>query len=106
MANRHYKIIVPNVGASDETGNLSKLYELDEIVKADKKWLDDLMGVFVENEWAVETKMNAPDEFEVVKAAYEDRTIKANGSRIPEGVELEDEPKRKTTKKRGQPVNS
>lgn len=100
MADKHYKIIVPKAGAADSQGLTVKLYEHNEIVKADSKWLSDLMAVFVENAWAIETKMDAPEDVELVRARNDDGSFIGDDPDTPENEAWVEKPK-KTTKKRG-----
>mgnify|MGYP003154040837 CR=1 FL=1 len=59
-----YKVIVPKVGSSNEHGTDVKLYVFDEIIEAKELWQKDLMGVFVENGWAIETKIEPVSDLE------------------------------------------
>jgi len=65
MAN--YKIVVPKVGASNALGTESKLYVLDEIVEVKEEWQQSLMDAFVQNMWAVETKMDSVADIETTE---------------------------------------
>ena len=62
-----YKIVVPKVGASNALGTESKLYVHDEVVDAKEDWQEDLMQTFVNNKWAVETKMGTADDLETTE---------------------------------------
>lgn len=57
-----YKVIVPKAGSADKIGASVKLYPLDEIVDASEDWQEELMQTFMANGWAVEVKVDAPDE--------------------------------------------
>lgn len=57
-----YRIEVPKPGATNADGTDVRLYEAGETVKAKAAWQRDLMDRFVANGWAIETKMDAPDE--------------------------------------------
>ena len=57
-----YKIVIPKAGASNELGTETKLYELDEIVDAKEPWQKEMMGAFSDNGWAIEVKVDAPEE--------------------------------------------
>lgn len=57
-----YRIQVPKPGAANKEGTDVRLYEAGEIVKASTGWQKQMMDQFVENGWAVETKMDSPDE--------------------------------------------
>jgi len=57
-----YRIEVPKPGATNADGSEVRLYEAGETVKAKAGWQKDLMDRFVANGWAIETKMDAPDE--------------------------------------------
>tara|TARA_Y100000114_G_scaffold24479_1_gene20182 strand:+ start:1124 stop:1450 length:327 start_codon:yes stop_codon:yes gene_type:complete len=103
MAEKHYKIIVPKAGASDETGMNSRLYQLDEMVKANSAWLEDLMQVFVKNGWAHETKVDEPVETKRVRARDDDGQYVADDPTTPENEAWVEQPIKKTTKKRGRP---
>jgi len=102
MADKHYKIIVPKAGAADDKGLTVKLYQLDEIIKADSEWLSDLMAVFVNNGWAIEVKIDAPEEVELVRARNDNGSFKPDDPKTPENEAWVEKPK-KTTKKRGRP---
>tara|TARA_A100000172_G_scaffold79330_1_gene66180 strand:- start:31 stop:399 length:369 start_codon:yes stop_codon:yes gene_type:complete len=117
MANKVFKIMVPKAGSSDANGLTTKLYELDEIVNASEDWQGDLMNTFVENGWAMELKVDSPEEIaeepaeepetEVVRARNEDGSFKADDPSTPDINEAwEEKPVEevtKTTKKRGRP---
>ena len=102
MADKQYKILVPKAGAADALGTTVKLYQHGEIVKADSKWLDELMQTFITNGWAVETKMDEP-ETELVRARNDDGSFKADDPDTPDVNEAWEEKPKKTTKKRGRP---
>lgn len=57
-----YRIQVPKPGANSADENDVRLYEAGETVKAKAAWQKDLMDKFVANGWAIETKMDSPDE--------------------------------------------
>jgi hypothetical protein len=59
---KQYKVVVPKPGAYDPAGIDIRLYEAGEIVKAKESWQAELMDAFVANGWAIETKMDAPEE--------------------------------------------
>jgi len=61
-----YKIVIPKAGASNELGTETKLYELDEIVDAKEPWQKEMMGAFSDNGWAIEVKVDAPEEILVL----------------------------------------
>ena len=103
MAEKQYKIIVPKAGASDETGMSVRLYQLDEMVKANSAWLDELMQVFVRNGWAAETKVTEPEETKMVRARNDDGQYVADDPETPENEAWVEQPVKKTTKKRGRP---
>ena len=113
MANKVYKILVPKAGTADAQGLSTKLYELDEIVNVGEEWQDDLMNTFVANGWAMELKVDAPEETaeepetEMVRARNEDGSFKADDPETPDVNEAwEEKPVeevKKTTKKRGRP---
>ena len=113
MANKQYKIIVPKAGTADGQGLSTKLYQLDEIVDASEDWQGDLMETFVANGWAMELKVDSPDqtaaepEVELVRARNDDGSFKADDPLTPDvdeaWVEKPVETVKKTTKKRGRP---
>tara|TARA_R100001079_G_scaffold102907_1_gene68516 strand:- start:259 stop:609 length:351 start_codon:yes stop_codon:yes gene_type:complete len=108
-----YKIIVPKAGSANEHGTDARLYALDEIVDGDEPWKDELMKTFMSNGWAVEVKVDAPEEVaqepetEMVRARNEDGSFKADDPETPDVNEAwEEKPVeevKKTTKKRGRP---
>jgi hypothetical protein len=57
-----YKIVIPKAGASNELGTETKLYGLDEIIDAKEPWQKEMMGAFSANGWAIEVKIDAPEE--------------------------------------------
>ena len=59
---RKFKIVVPKAGASNELGTEVKLYEADEMVDAKESWQEAMMDSFVENQWAIEIKDDAPEQ--------------------------------------------
>jgi hypothetical protein len=56
-----YKIIVPKVGAMDETGNTVGLYKAGEIINVAGEWQQKVMDAFTLNGWAMEIKTVQPD---------------------------------------------
>ncbi len=59
---KQYKVIVPKAGKAGETANDVRLYERGSIVTASEDWQVEEMGRFVANGWAMEVKIDAPDE--------------------------------------------
>lgn len=57
-----YKIIVPKVGAMDETGNNVGLYKAGEIINVAGEWQQKVMDAFTSNGWAIEVKTIEPTE--------------------------------------------
>ena len=55
-----YKILKSTQGTANENGTAVKLYQEGEMIDAVHTWQKDLMNVFVENGWAVETKAVEP----------------------------------------------
>ena len=108
-----YKIIVPKAGSANEHGTNARLYALDEVVDGDEPWKEELMQTFMANGWAVEVKVDAPEEVaeepetEMVRARNEDGSFKADDPETPDVNEAwEEKPVeevKKTTKKRGRP---
>lgn len=68
MANKQYKILVPKPCAVDEAGMQVELMKADSIVDADSDVMESNMQMFVENGWAMEVKMDAPEEVIEVEA--------------------------------------
>ena len=98
-----YKIIVPKAGAANEQGTEVKLYEAESIIDASENWQDSLMQAFVANGWAMEVKVDSPEEKgEPVRAKNDDGTFKADDPTTPdvnEAWEGGEAPKKKTAKK-------
>tara|TARA_B100000519_G_scaffold96656_2_gene84112 strand:- start:12501 stop:12767 length:267 start_codon:yes stop_codon:yes gene_type:complete len=59
---KQYKVIVPKAGKAGEAANDVRLYERDSIVTASEGWQSEEMDRFVANGWAMEVKVDAPDE--------------------------------------------
>ena len=107
MAN--YKILVPKVGTTNALGTESKLYVLDEQVEAKEEWQQNLMNTFVENKWAVETKMDSIADIETtepVRARTEKGHYIADDESTPDineayvgGVAPKQTTQKRTTKK-------
>lgn len=57
-----YKIIVPKVGAMDETGNTVGLYKAGEIINVAGEWQQKVMDAFSIHGWAMEIKTIEPSE--------------------------------------------
>jgi len=57
-----YKIIVPKVGAMDETGNTVGLYKAGEIINVAGEWQQKVMDAFSSHGWAMEIKTVEPSE--------------------------------------------
>lgn len=95
-----FKIIVPKAGAADQNGTEVKLYELDSIVDASEEWQESLMSTFVQNGWAMEVKVDSPEEKgEPVRAKNEDGTFKADDPSTPDVNEAWEGGKAPTKKK-------
>ena len=105
---------MPKAGSADGQGLSTKLYQLGEIVTPSEEWQTDLMSMFVENGWALETKIDSPEtiaeqpepEPEMVRARNDDGSFKADDPATPDVNEAwEEKPvqAKKTTKKRGRP---
>ena len=68
MTKKSFKIIVPKPAAANELGTDTKLYEADEIVTAEEgDWKDGIMKAFVENGWAMETKIEDVSDIETTE---------------------------------------
>ena len=102
-----FKVIVPKVGSSNEHGTDVKLYVLDEIVEAKEQWQKDLMGTFVNNGWAIETKVEPVGDLETgdpVRARNDKGHYIADDASTPDVNEAyvsgKTPKKRKSTKKK------
>ena len=49
-------------GASNESGNATRIYQNGEIVSCDEKWLQDLGKALVDGNLAMEVKIDEPKE--------------------------------------------
>ena len=67
MANKSFKIVVPKVGATNELGTESKLYVHNEVVEAKEEWQQSLMEAFVQNNWAMEIKVEDTSDLETTE---------------------------------------
>ena len=67
MANKSFKIVVPKVGATNELGTESKLYVHNEVVEAKEEWQQCLMEAFVQNNWAMEIKVEDTSDLETTE---------------------------------------
>ena len=113
---RKFKILVPKPASSNEHGTEVKLYKADEIIESVSSWQDSLMDTFIENNWAIEVKMDLVPETleveaevnEVKRARQEDGTLQGDDPSTPdvneawEGGEapVKTTAGKKTTKKR------
>ena len=70
-----YKILQNVSGTANENGTEVKLYREGEMIDPLYDWQKDLMNVFVENGWAVETKAVKPT-LETVTPDKKKRTYK------------------------------
>lgn len=100
-----FKIVVPKAGAADEFGSTVKLYPVDEIVDAKEKWQQELMETFINNKWAIEVKVDEPEEVadeEPKRARNEKGHLVGDDPDTPdvnEAWEGGEAPKKKATKK-------
>lgn len=97
-----YKILVPKAGAANEQGTEVKLYEANSIINAKDAWQESLMQAFVVNGWAMEVKIDEPEEKgEPVRAKNDDGTFIADDPSTPDVNEAWEggEAPKKTTKK-------
>tara|TARA_R110000868_G_scaffold143949_1_gene362677 strand:- start:6885 stop:7253 length:369 start_codon:yes stop_codon:yes gene_type:complete len=113
---RKFKILVPKPATSNEHGTEVKLYKANEIIESVGDWQDSLMDTFIENNWAIEVKMDSVPETleveaevnEVKRARKEDGTLQGDDPSTPdvneawEGGEapVKTTASKKTTKKR------
>lgn len=65
---KKYKILVPKIGAGNKEGTTTRIYKTDEIVDANDQWQEDIMQIFIRNEWAIEVKKDSPEETVKVEA--------------------------------------
>jgi hypothetical protein len=113
---RKFKIMVPKPASSNEHGTEVKLYKANEIIESVGGWQDSLMDTFIQNNWAIEVKMDSVPETleveaevnEVKRARKEDGTLQGDDPSTPdvneawEGGEapVKTTASNKTTKKR------
>tara|TARA_R110000744_G_scaffold181247_1_gene300353 strand:+ start:1705 stop:2073 length:369 start_codon:yes stop_codon:yes gene_type:complete len=113
---RKFKIMVPKPATSNEHGTEVKLYKANEIIESAGDWQDSLMDTFIQNNWAIEVKMDSVPETleveaevkEVKRARKEDGTLLGDDPSTPdvneawEGGEapVKTTASKKTTKKR------
>ena len=90
-----FKITVPQKGAANANGTEVKLYSQNEMIDAKANWEKELMDVFVENGWAVETKMQSVADVEVTEPVI---------TRSTQKVVTKKKTTKKTTKKKSQIV--
>ena len=89
---RKFKILVPKPASSNEHGTEVKLYKADEIIESVGGWQDSLMDKFIENNWAIEVKMDSVPETlevqaevnEVKRARKEDGTLLGDDPSTPD----------------------
>ena len=63
-----YKVIVPKPATANKDGTEIKLYVADEIVDAQESWQEEAMDTFVNNGWAIEVKVDTPEDTVDVEA--------------------------------------
>ena len=73
---KKYKIIVPKPASCNEHGTEVRLYKADEIVESEGQWQDDVMSQFIENGWAMEVKVDSPEESVEVEAEISEEAPK------------------------------
>jgi len=104
-----FKVLIPKVGANDEHGATHRLYQHGEVIEADSPWKKSLMDTFVENDWAIEIKIedtSGVETGEAVRARNEDGHFVADDPNTPDvneaykGGKAPNRKKRKTTKKK------
>lgn len=106
---KKYKILTTKPATSNEDGTIMKIYHADEIIDAKHDWQDKIMSVFVNNNWAIEVKMDSVDnsldlesEVKPKRARNKKGQLKADDPSTPnvnEAWEGGEAPK-KTTKKK------
>lgn len=67
------KMVKDSVGASNQSGNQTRLYKADEIVDCNAEWEINLANVFLAEEQAIEVKVDKPTE---TKKAPKKKTVK------------------------------
>ena len=106
---KKYKVIVPKPATANKDGTEVKLYVADEIVEASETWQEETMNTFVENGWAIEVKVDSPDETIDVEAEVKPKRarnkkgqLKADDPSTPDVNEAWEGGKapKKTTKKK------
>ena len=65
---KKYKVIVPKPATANKDGTEVKLYVADEIVDAQESWQEEAMDTFVNNGWAIEVKVDTPEDTVDVEA--------------------------------------
>ena len=87
MANKSFKIVVPKVGATNELGTESKLYVHNEVVEAKEEWQQSLMEAFVQNNWAMEIKVEDTSDLETTEPV---RARNDKGHYVPDDPDTPD----------------
>jgi hypothetical protein len=77
-----FKIIVPKPATANKDGTEVKLYVADEIVDAKEEWQDEVMKTFVDNGWAIEVKVDSPDETVDVEANVKPKRARNNKGQL------------------------
>ena len=108
---RTFKIIVPKPASSNEKGTDVRLYKANEIIHSAGQWQDEVMDAFIANGWAMEVKVDSPEEIvqveaevkEVKRARNEKGQLKGDDPSTPnvnEAWEGGKAPKKTTAKKK------
>ena len=79
---KKYKVIVPKPATANKEGTEVKLYVADEIVEATESWQEDAMHTFVENGWAIEVKVDSPEETIDVEAEVKPKRARNNKGQL------------------------
>lgn len=61
------KMLKDAIGSANESGNVSKTYEKDEIIECNAQWQKDLGKIFVDSGIAEELKVVKPKETKKAK---------------------------------------
>ena len=73
------KMLVDMKGSANESGNATMMYRKDDIVDCDKSWKVSLGQMFLDNDFAIEVKVDTPKETKTKKKTVKKKATKKKG---------------------------
>lgn len=73
------KMVVDAKGSANESGNATMMYKKDDIIDCDQDWKVNLGQIFLDNDLAIEVKVDTPKETKTKKKTVKKKATKKKG---------------------------